>query len=202
MSKKKISLIQSIIQLITLVSFFIPISSIMVYCKTSVSGKRSYSNVNMSLFETLDGTYNTFWMVLLIIFGIANLAYLILHFATKSLILKKRIFMAISCLSLPCLMFSAISIDNFKDGNAYNYTIYNIDWGFYLICAFCIAIIVLELYKHFSNLEEESSPRISQAVTIQQASSADELKKYRDLLDSGIITQEEFEDKKKQLLGH
>ena len=32
-------------------------------------------------------------------------------------------------------------------------------------------------------------------------SSADELKKYKDLLDSGAITQEEFDAKKKQLLG-
>lgn len=32
-------------------------------------------------------------------------------------------------------------------------------------------------------------------------SDADELKKYKDLLDSGIITQEEFDAKKKQLLG-
>lgn len=32
-------------------------------------------------------------------------------------------------------------------------------------------------------------------------SNADELKKYKDLLDSGVITQEEFDKKKKQLLG-
>ncbi len=32
-------------------------------------------------------------------------------------------------------------------------------------------------------------------------SSADELKKYKDLLDSGVITQAEFDAKKKQLLG-
>lgn len=32
-------------------------------------------------------------------------------------------------------------------------------------------------------------------------SSADELKKYKDLLDCGVITQEEFDAKKKQLLG-
>ena len=32
-------------------------------------------------------------------------------------------------------------------------------------------------------------------------SNADELKKYKDLLDSGVITQEEFDEKKKQLLG-
>lgn len=41
-------------------------------------------------------------------------------------------------------------------------------------------------------------------VVIQQKprlSSADELKKYKDLLDSGIINQEEFDAKKNQLLG-
>ena len=34
-----------------------------------------------------------------------------------------------------------------------------------------------------------------------KSSNADELKKYKELLDSGIITQEEFDAKKKQLLG-
>lgn len=32
-------------------------------------------------------------------------------------------------------------------------------------------------------------------------SSAAELKQYKELLDSGVITQEEFDAKKKQLLG-
>ena len=36
---------------------------------------------------------------------------------------------------------------------------------------------------------------------IIQNSSADEIKKFKELLDSGIITQEEFDAKKKQLLG-
>ena len=35
----------------------------------------------------------------------------------------------------------------------------------------------------------------------EATSTPDELKKYKDLLDSGIITQEEFDAKKKQLLG-
>ena len=36
---------------------------------------------------------------------------------------------------------------------------------------------------------------------IPHKSNADEIKKYKELLDSGIITQEEFDAKKKQLLG-
>ena len=38
-------------------------------------------------------------------------------------------------------------------------------------------------------------------VSTNNISSADELKKYKELLDAGIITAEEFEAKKKQLLG-
>ena len=45
---------------------------------------------------------------------------------------------------------------------------------------------------------ERSKP---QGTVVQQASAADELKKFKDLMDSGIITQEEFDAKKKQLLG-
>lgn len=38
-------------------------------------------------------------------------------------------------------------------------------------------------------------------ITQQAQSSADELMKYKELLDNGIISQEEFDAKKKQLLG-
>ncbi len=40
-----------------------------------------------------------------------------------------------------------------------------------------------------------------EAPILQQSSNADELKKFKELLDNGIITQEEFDAKKKQLLN-
>lgn len=40
-----------------------------------------------------------------------------------------------------------------------------------------------------------------QAAFVQESSSADEIRKFKELLDDGIITQEEFEAKKKELLG-
>ena len=49
-----------------------------------------------------------------------------------------------------------------------------------------------------SKIRELKNP--SQTV-IATASTADELKKFKDLLDAGIITQEEFDAKKKDLLG-
>ena len=48
--------------------------------------------------------------------------------------------------------------------------------------------------------ENQSSSNI-QTTIVESSSNADELKKYKELLDQGIITQEEFDAKKKQLLG-
>ena len=62
-----------------------------------------------------------------------------------------------------------------------------------------------EIHKAISDLllERQSKPK-TEATTIKQEipqSNADELKKFKELLDSGVITQEEFDAKKKQLLG-
>ena len=46
-------------------------------------------------------------------------------------------------------------------------------------------------------IKEARNPK----ATVAALSPAEELKKFKDLLDSGIITQEEFDAKKKQLLG-
>ena len=47
----------------------------------------------------------------------------------------------------------------------------------------------------------ETTQKTVVVPTAAPTSTADELKKFKDLLDAGIITQEEFDEKKKQLLG-
>ncbi len=52
------------------------------------------------------------------------------------------------------------------------------------------------------NQPDESSPRLSSpAISSPAISSADEILKFKKLMDEGIITQAEFDAKKKQLLG-
>lgn len=62
-----------------------------------------------------------------------------------------------------------------------------------------------EIYEQVKNLLIERQANVAVPVTsITQEipqSNADELKKYKELLDAGVITQEEFDAKKKQLLG-
>lgn len=63
------------------------------------------------------------------------------------------------------------------------------------LCLF--AVVVVSFVKRSTLIA--GLPEIK--VAENAPSNADELKKFKDLLDSGAITQEEFDEKKKQLLG-
>lgn len=58
-------------------------------------------------------------------------------------------------------------------------------------------ISLLEMICH----ENESQESVTQLEETPNISIADEIRQYKALCDDGIITQEEFEAKKKQLLG-
>ena len=57
------------------------------------------------------------------------------------------------------------------------------------------------LSKLIMQRQEDAKKQIVSSPVAESTSNADELKKYKELLDSGVITQEEFDAKKKQLLG-
>jgi len=61
-----------------------------------------------------------------------------------------------------------------------------------------------EIYKVMNNLlieRQQEKVNATVATAAPKSDEADQIKKYKDLLDSGVITQEEFDMKKKQLLG-
>lgn len=61
-----------------------------------------------------------------------------------------------------------------------------------------------EIASKIRELLVDRQNKVTASTTINQEipqSNADELKKYKELLDSGVISQEEFDAKKKQLLG-
>ena len=66
-------------------------------------------------------------------------------------------------------------------------------------CPYCGSIDVRTLSKEEWTTEQAKATQ--SGVPASTISAADELKKFKELLDSGVITQEEFDAKKKQLLG-
>ena len=69
-------------------------------------------------------------------------------------------------------------------------------WWLYGWLLFIVALI------HSIVMEDYNAPKTaSRNVNYPPASTADELKKYKELFDSGAITQEEYENKKRQILN-
>ena len=58
-----------------------------------------------------------------------------------------------------------------------------------------------EIVEYIENKRKELRNANTTTTVVQQTSAADELKKFKELLDMGILTQDEFDAKKKQLLG-
>lgn len=58
-----------------------------------------------------------------------------------------------------------------------------------------------DIRNAMNKYQEMASKADATTHVIQQTSVADELKKFKELADMGVISQEEFEAKKKQLLG-
>lgn len=74
-------------------------------------------------------------------------------------------------------------------------------WWFYGWMLFIVAIIhvqfILDKNADSSTYRSSSIPYTPPT----RMSAADELKQYKDLLDQGVITREDFEKKKKQIMG-
>lgn len=102
------------------------------------------------------------------------------------------------CITLvPFFVFTeCVKRAEYNWSNGGGFTSYSINWMFYVslalqICAAALMIIAMT-GKELPFSLPKSTPKVSEA---------DELAKYKELLDKGVITQEEFDAKKKQILG-
>ena len=202
MTKKIISLIQAICQCVSIVFLFIPGFFKQYVFLSSLNGSRpTTKNFPDSAFEAADITDDMLWVVLLTVFLVINVAYFILWFTTNNSLVRKKFAIAIPCIPLIPLVISVITILEYKYSNYSNssglYSMnYKLSWAFFVFCAFYLAVLVLELFKRFSGLPEDRGIK-----TDKKTVSYNNLETLKELLDKGIITEEEFDAKKKQLLG-
>ncbi len=70
-------------------------------------------------------------------------------------------------------------------------------WWFYGWMLFIFAIIHVQFIEDYTKAETESQNRALE----NKASAPDQLLKYKQLLDAGAITEQEFQEKKRQLLN-
>lgn len=136
------------------------------------------------------------FLFMIITFVVFLLAYLrVEHKLTKHTYHMPMVtFILLMGFSLYACKFAHLTIYN---GHIYYW---EIGWLFYIITILHILAIVLSVL--IKNQKTEDVPLV---VTVRKKSAnidtVEEIKKYKELLDSGVITQEEFETKKKQILG-
>lgn len=190
--KRQLNLIELVIQIISLFSFFAIKSVEMTYTR--------YSGV-----QTTYGTARTS------LFGLAHESSFGLLYLFAGLMFVNTILCLVSILGNNAdkdgKMHIAIPIINLVflvlvsgAGTPYGYDELVINIVYLVFMFIClIGIIVLAILKRSALV----IPKETNTATIimQQESNADELKKFKELLDNGIITQEEFDAKKKELLG-
>lgn len=136
--------------------------------------------------------------IIILILGI-SFAFIVSRFKSELTVTDKRVFgMGIfgKRVDLPLDSVSAIGSLSFFKGVSI------------ATAAGSIKFFGIKNYKEIHNTlskliieRQEQKKEEKPYQVIQNQSNADELKKYKELLDSGVITQEEFDAKKKQILG-
>lgn len=84
--------------------------------------------------------------------------------------------------------------------NEMAYPEYEVSVLFYITLILMIALLAISVISYFTTCKNGIKENVSIDV-ISKSSEAEEIIKLKNLLDSGIITQEEFDAKKKQLLN-
>lgn len=128
-----------------------------------------------------------------------NIVFSIVGIFKQNAALDSKKFLILPVLEIAIYVISYICAYNVSCRPYYNVLVNNragFSYIFYVEIIIMLFNLLVEALKRFTNI-----PYCKFSEHKKTASSADELKKFKELFDSGAITQEEFDAKKKQLLG-
>ena len=189
MKKKIANAIQLVLMLIVFIILKLPL--IEAYHVTASNPTAGHISV-LSLIQA--GMTFTTW-ILYILFAIIMLMCVV-SIVVKSEHKDAKIHSTLPIFWFLALAYGMIVSTTNSDGSAW-VIVSSKDFPGMLVLGLGLAVVVLGFLKRstlITGLPKEKT-------VINQVSEADELGKYKELLDKGVITQEEFDAKKKQLLG-
>ena len=193
MNKTRLSIVQLILQWVALAALFVPGFYIMQVLYESYAGYRVVDVGPVSYLTITLGGDNSLAFILTALFMVANIVLTILWLAKRTAV-NKVLGCIMSIIPLAVISVFTYSLTLSKDMT------YQYPAGWLCYVEFVILITSFALSVIIARCKNDEAPKKA-AVIVSSVSNADELKKYKDLLDSGVITEEEFESKKKQLLG-
>lgn len=208
MKKRDLSLVGFVLLGVFTAFCFIPIIYKVSYWKADTPGRGIYTHLwdeLVNLFGYWEYGASAIFGILTILFSLIGISALILQFTDKqSTYIKWATFSpagAFLCYLIQTAVYALGSVPNGEPAGTATSGYYGhwecaLGWGGYIAFGLIIAVSVISVLIGLDKVK--NPPPVSKSSSVE---SADVLMKYKDLLDRGIITQEEFDTKKKQLLG-
>ncbi len=208
MQKKQASLISLIFLSIFVTLSFMPIIFQNTYWKNDAPG---YGEASKSWTAGVSMYSKNLWLaVIMLILAVISITVMALVYADKKSDFLKFVVYAPAATAVVFAILSAIDIltttPNGEPGGTatwgyYGFYEYAPAWGFFIECALLTTVTVFDILIARGKLinTKVTISKVSESAPI--LSEADELKKYKELLDLGVINQEEYDIKKKEILN-
>ena len=196
------TLITMIIIIAEITCLFIPAVFTRKYNFCNFEGVLLNHTENTNFFDGYS-TINLTFAIIVTVFLVISFGVFLLMFLNKGGFITKiggfSTIPGLIFLTVLAIVVNITIVDVGKD----NWYDFSLNWMFYIIVSLHVVSTVFALLIQFNKFPSEV-PVVVQpapAASVSSAGSPDDLKKYKELLDMGAITQEEFDAKKKQLLG-
>lgn len=209
MPKKTASVISIVsLSLFVLISFM-PVIYEDQWYRTQTAWRAIFTKIsskNVNMFHW----YKSLPIIIVAIAVIGIIALILQMYEKRSFFVTLGIWSsAITLLLFVLLTYLYLTLDtrwdkSFSSLGFAGYPRYVLCWGFYIECALLIVSSVLSFQlttgKGIITEKANGADSFSNVNTLNETDEVDLLKKYKDLLDSGAITEQEYEEKKKRLL--
>ncbi|MBR0446507.1 MAG: SHOCT domain-containing protein [Oscillospiraceae bacterium] len=202
--RKKLTVAQSILVIISAILCFTDGTFTWIaYNAYRNIGSNAKSLNNIMIVQEIGGgpyLYYVYCLGLVLMLG-----YCLWEMFAEERVIGKKVFLAVS--ALPAIIYAIIliAVDNYHGSYTWEGEIrYNgVSLGIlaYIGIIILVAIFVIECYKQFKCNNIRNPYQNKNSSKKPSTSNIDELLKLKELHDSGVITKEEFDEKKKQLLG-
>jgi len=200
MTKRNCNLIALFSQILSLLFLLVPrIYNYEKWVPTSLDYVLDHTNAYSFLQINLAQYVSPIWLYLIVAIMGINIIILFLHLFDSSHKKMSMISILPSFISLALMIaFTCVVLDFDYSSNMNKYR-FSPNGLFFIEALLIIATIVFSLMAYLKSNKDNNVATIP-STPIASKSGAEELKKYKELLDTGVITQEEFDAKKKQLL--
>ena len=211
MKVKKRNLIELILQCVALILLFFNKCFVYQVTKHNMFGSSKVLEKHYSYIQRTIDNHSIIGFLTIALF-IIGIVLFVIQLVSKGDKRNSKSAAIIPIAKIIMLIVSAIMLSshhsqstNYDPAMQYNsrYDYYTLlSFMFYICCAILLVLALISIISYLkaknNGIEEEF---VNVKVIASEISNADELKKYKNLLDAGIITQAEFDAKKKQLLG-